>query len=414
VNIVISGHFGGINLGDDAILCSLIDSLRKIYGDDLSLTVFSHDPKLTYKQTAATSVKQISFTPSMVKDLHAMIKAIRLSDFVIIGGGGLLQDEFNIKTIPRYLLPAIIGKFYGKKVIFYSLGVGPINTRYSKDLIRLLSAQVDHITVRDKESKEIMEGLGVREVDIVPDPAIHLSKCDKSKIHRILMKEKIDSNRVPKIGVSLRGIYHTKRRKIRSMKSLSVEQKAIIAESLEELANNLKGLLVFFCTDNSMDKKISKEIAGRCNCDSRLIIAKYSPTEFAGLLGVMDVVISMPLHSAIIATSSYIPVVAMEYNPKVRNFMRFIGLGEYVLPIERLDLLEARTMEIWLERAAIHDHLKKEIGRLQERFTAHLQRMLSNRHERRNPRNIPLLIFSLIYMGSAFIPEYLIHKYLMK
>lgn len=411
MKVVISGHYGGFNLGDDAILCSLVDTLRKICGNGLSLTAFSHNPELTHKQTAINSVKQITRSSSIVKELHDMIKAIRVSDLVIIGGGGILQDEFNITTIPRYLLPALIGKVYSKKVIFYALGVGPLNTRYSKDLIRLLSAQADHVTVRDKESKEIMEQLSVKRVGVVPDPAFRLPPCDENRTLQILQQENIDPNRVPKIGISLRGIYHTNRRKIRSMKGLSVEQKNTIIESLEGISEQLDGLLVFFCADNDMDKSISKEIAEKCRCDTRLITAKYSPTEYAGILGAMDIVISMPLHSGIIACSNYVPVVAIDYNPKVRNFMRVVGLEEYVIPIERLDLLKMKVFQIWHERTAIRDHLIKEMGRLKEESITSLQRMLYAEPTVVKPRNLPLIVFSAIYMCLGCIPEYFIHKY---
>jgi polysaccharide pyruvyl transferase WcaK-like protein len=340
-----------------------------------------------------------------------MIKAIRISDLVIIGGGGLLQDEFNITTIPRHLLPALIGKAYRKKVIFYALGVGPLNARYSKNLIRLLSAQADSVTVRDKESKEIMEQIGVKQVDVVPDPAFRLPKCDENRTLQILQQEDIDPNRVPKIGISLRGIYHTNRRKIQSMKGLSVEQKNIIIKSLEEIAEQLDGLLVFSCTDDDMDKSISEEIAERCRCDTRFITAKYSPTEYAGILGAMDIVISMPLHPGIIACSNYVPVVAIDYNPKVRNFMRLVGIEEYVIPIERLDILKMKFFQAWDKRTAIHDHLIREIGRLKEVSNTHLQRMLYAEPTIVKPRNIPLIVFSAIYMGLGFIPEYFIHKY---
>lgn len=47
-----------------------------------------------------------------------MTKTIGVANFIVIGGGGLLKDEFNIKTVPRYLFPAHIGKIPKKGHIY--------------------------------------------------------------------------------------------------------------------------------------------------------------------------------------------------------------------------------------------------------------------------------------------------------
>jgi polysaccharide pyruvyl transferase CsaB len=413
MRILITGHYGGINLGDDAILCSLVASLRKIFGNSISFTVFSHNPRLTGEMVAVNAIKHVTFCSSIVKQIADMVKAINKSDLIIIGGGGLLQDEFNLKTIPRYLLPAIIGRLRHKRFVFYALGVGPLNTRYSKSLIRLVSSQAAFISVRDNESKETMAGLGLKEVDVVPDPVFLLPKCDEKMTRQILREEDIGQNRASRIGVSLREIYHTSRRKVRSMMELSEQQKQDIVLSLEKVAERTGGMLVFFCTDNVLDKKISEEISQRCKCDTRLITAdKYCPTEFAGLLGSMDIVITMPLHSAIIASISHIPIVAIDYNPKVRNFMRLIGQEEYLLPVENLENLSSKVFQVWKKRAAIRDHLSREIGAIRKKSIEDLRRVIHNGCRVERSQNLGPTILAAMYVLPGFIPDHLIFKYL--
>jgi len=414
MKVVISGHYGGINVGDDAILCSLAAELRQLWGDGLCLTAFSHNPEVTKQQAAVNAVQQMSFSSRMIKELYKMINVIRESDCIVIGGGGLLQDEFNIHTVPRYLLPALLGKLHGKKVVLYALGVGPLNRSYSMNCIKLISKQVDHVTVRDTESKQIMEQMGVTNVDVVPDPAVCLPKCSEKRARDILREENIDVNERPKIGISLRGFYHTDERRNKPIKSLSMEQKQTIVKRLETVADQIGGLLVFFSSDSSMDKSISEEIAQQCRCETRLIKRQYPPTEFAGILGAMDIVISMPLHSAIIASISYVPVIAINYNPKVRNYMRLIGHEESVLPMEQLSLLDRKTIQLWHKTGPIHDDLVKQIGKLQEESRKHLQRTIDPMRTGGKTRSLALILLSGIYMGLGLVPEHVMHKYRSK
>jgi polysaccharide pyruvyl transferase CsaB len=412
MKVLISGHYGGINLGDDAILCALVETLQTIDRERLSLTALSHGPVLTQKQTGIVSLRQPSFFPSIIKDLYYLTRTIRMVDCLVIGGGGLLQDEFNIKTITRYLLQALIGKVLRKKVILYALGVGPLNYVYSEKLIKWVSNNVDAVSVRDDESRNILEKLGVRGVAVVPDPALRVPKCDNIRTTEIFKLEKINPNRTPKIGVCLRGIYHAGSRKSRSIKPLSVEQKNSIVESLQRIAAEMRGVLVFFCFDSAMDSTLTAEIADACRCEKHVVTATYDPREIAGILGSMDVVISMPLHPAILASRSYVPVVAIAYNPKVKNFMRRIRLDDYVVPMEALNLLTTKVLQIWQERASIRSHLINEVGRLQAESIASLQETLQVDGRVTKRTNLPAILLSGLYLVLGFVPTHLIHKYL--
>lgn len=410
LNVVISGHYGGINLGDDAIICSLAEALRKLYGDSVSITALSHNPDVTKQNAHVYAVPQISFSRRIINELYGMMGVIRKSDCVLIGGGGLLQDEFNIHTIPRYLLPALLGKIRGKTVVFYALGVGPLNRSYSINCIKLVSRQVDYVTVRDPESKQIMEQLGVGNIDVVPDPAVCLPRCRENRTLEILRAENIELNERPRIGVSLRGIYHTHIKGNSSVKVLSKDHKRSIREGLERVARETDGVLVFVCTDNVLDKGISEEMARECGCEARIIKGQYPPDEFAGIVGAMDMVMSMPLHSAVIATACNVPVLAVEYNAKVRNFMRQIGLEDCVLAMDNLNALDRKAMQVFQDRKVIRDHLAEQTRRLQEESLKALQRTLQRIRTGGKPRNLFLILVSAIYMGCGLVAERLVHK----
>ena len=93
-NIVISGYYGFGNAGDEAMLCAIIDAIRKEEAD-AHITVISGNPKETSKKHNINAVGTFS--------AFGILKAIANSDLVISGGGSLLQDATSIRNTYYYL-----------------------------------------------------------------------------------------------------------------------------------------------------------------------------------------------------------------------------------------------------------------------------------------------------------------------
>ena len=139
MKVVISGQFGSYNLGDEAILYSIEQNFKNVYGENVSCIAVSGNPQLIHDQMSINSIKHPSLSKKIFTELFDLVKIIKLSNTVVIGGGSLLHDAIGLfKPIPRFLLPALIGILFGKRIIFYALGVGPICTKYSEYLIKII------------------------------------------------------------------------------------------------------------------------------------------------------------------------------------------------------------------------------------------------------------------------------------
>ena len=96
---VLSGYFGFKNFGDEAILSVLVNKLQQYKH---RITVISSDPKYTIGK-----FKHIrSVYTFKIPDI---IGAIAKSDFLISGGGSLLQDATSLKSLIYYLFIIFIG-----------------------------------------------------------------------------------------------------------------------------------------------------------------------------------------------------------------------------------------------------------------------------------------------------------------
>jgi polysaccharide pyruvyl transferase WcaK-like protein len=83
--IGISGSYGGLNLGDEAILQGIVTPLRASL--PVEITVFSRDPDDTLRRhqvDRAVPVREMSRNESLSE--------IRRLDLLVLGGGGLLFD----------------------------------------------------------------------------------------------------------------------------------------------------------------------------------------------------------------------------------------------------------------------------------------------------------------------------------
>ena len=58
------------------------------------------------------------------------------------------------------------------------------------------------------------------------------------------------------------------------------------------------------------------------------------PGEAMAVLGRMDLVFGLRLHSLILTAAQGVPVVGVDYDPKIRGFMELVGQGDLVCGID--------------------------------------------------------------------------------
>lgn len=132
--IVISGWYGNKNIGDEAILASIIEALMREIGD-VKITVLSDDPVYTSKIHGVNAVYQLPFgiLPLGLAILRGKflptIRTLRDADLFILGGGGFLSDWQSWTVILQWLGQVVLSKIFRKKVMLYAVGAGPITTK---------------------------------------------------------------------------------------------------------------------------------------------------------------------------------------------------------------------------------------------------------------------------------------------
>ncbi|MFC7685796.1 polysaccharide pyruvyl transferase CsaB [Ureibacillus sp. GCM10028918] len=298
MHVVLSGYYGFDNVGDEAILFSIISALRKLQSD-IVITVLSNNPESTEKTYGVQAVNRWK-----MKEVNT---AIKNADGLISGGGSLLQDQTGMKSIPYYSGIMQIAKMNKKPVFVYAQGMGPINKGISKLIVRNTLNKVDHITVRDEDSKKLLESIGVKKsIGLVPDPVTGLYGSS-------FRSEWLEGAELTNyISVSVRDWPTT------------VDYKQKIVAGLDQLARHGE-TIVFVPMHGEHDEKTSKEFGELMKEKSMVAPSDLSIEEKIAIIGQSKLLIGMRLHSLIFSSIFYTPFIAISYDPKIDAFAKIAG-----------------------------------------------------------------------------------------
>ncbi len=296
--VLISGYYGYDNLGDELILKAIIEHLRAI-DPALDITVISRNPWRTVN--LHPSIEAVSR-----KDVFGIIRALKQCRLFISGGGGLLQDTTGQGSVLYYLGWGIIAKkIFGKKVMLYAQGIGPLHNNLSRSLVRAWIGKMDLITLREERSWQILRDLQVPEtmIKVTADPVLGITLKNNQSL----------SEKQPLcIGVVLR----QDRDKLRSVPRW--------CEILTNVKNTYNARILLLPFQDPHDVNLSQAIKETMKDK---VDIKYwdSLGDIFTFYESVDILVSMRLHALVLAAVYGKPMLGINYDPKLDNFLRLFG-----------------------------------------------------------------------------------------
>jgi len=356
VKIMISGYYGFNNTGDEAVLTSMVRAFKEKI-PQIKIVVLSQNPLQTSQAYQVKAINRLH--------LISILNCLRDTNLFISGGGGLLQDTTGKGWSILYYLGLILGaKIVKVPVMIYAQGVGPANKRINKKLIKWILNKVDLITLRDNPSKELLENLGVVNPSIYvnSDPSFLLRRKDTTDIMYKYphLRELIYSNNSTVIGISVRE-YNENRKDLRG----------IFAKVADDLIENYKAKIIFFPFKFDEDVNISEEIFSlmKNKNQANVLKSRLEPEELLSLLSRLSLMVGVRLHSIIFSTIAGIPFIALNYDPKVKNFVESLGLSELLLELNDTSLknFKEKVKYIRENKNEIKEILSKKVKILEEK-----------------------------------------------
>jgi polysaccharide pyruvyl transferase CsaB len=368
---LLSNTYGHPNVGDEAIVTAMIHAMHGQFAD-AKISLLTAFPDLTRKRhTQVRAIRSQTFQGSF-----NTLKAVKESDLLVIGGGGIIQDATSLGNLLFHLSHAVIAHLVGTPFVCYAVGVGPLQSRIGRQLTAAILKKAQAITVRDHYSAQLLTSIGISDnlIKATSDPAMNLPFTDEvnnDPVYQKILQTKAHDKR-PLIGISLRPVLD-KYNILPGEYSISAATDDLIQNVLKVADNLTKQLdvrFLFISMHPSQDDPIGHLFTRKMEGKAPVIMAtgQLPPQIMMSIIGQSDLLIGMRLHSLILASRSHIPMLALSYAPKVSGFLSLLGQEKLVLRLSdwTAEKIEHLVYATWHRRAEIKEHLSQVVPRIQE------------------------------------------------
>jgi len=404
IKVAFLGHFNSTNFGNESILQAILYNLRRVQ-TDVEVTCITTDPQATI---AAHQIEAISISPNFVTSWSAKgplvrvirsifvgipseicrwIKgyvALRRTDMLIIPGLGMLTDAFGVFYIgysPYNLFKwSLIAKVCGCKLLFESVGGGPIYSAVGRFFIKSFLSLADFRSYRDNSTKQCLSDIGFRAENdpVYPDLAFSLPEATIPNHDG----KKTKKSRRTVVGLGLM-LYNEK---------YSAAGPSIQRAYLENLAVFARWLLlheydVRLLIGDRVDLDAIKEFRDLLRDrlpkvdDERIINEPISSVE--GLLSQIaatDIVVATRFHNVLLSLLCDKPVIAISFHHKCESLMSAMGLSAYCLDIDELkaDSLIEKFCDLYTNAERLKPLIREKAGEFRRALDEQYQIIFKN------------------------------------
>ncbi|MDG4814714.1 polysaccharide pyruvyl transferase family protein [Micromonospora sp. WMMD956] len=334
--IGVLGSYGGRNLGDEAILSGLLADLRS-HEPDARIIVFSRNPAHTAR--AHPDVEAVPWEGVSRVDSAEVLAEL---DLLILGGGGILYD----REARRYLRVVRVAQERGLPLLTYAVGVGPLSDGVDTGMVRETLAGATEVTVRDQESRMVLEEAGLlNPITVTADPAFLLEPED---FPAHLLREEGVPNGKRLVGLSVR-------EPGRAAERLDVDgYHRLIAQIADFLIHRIDAHVLFVPMERDDIRHSHGVMSHMTAADrGRILHGDYSPRQVLGLMRHFDLAVGMRLHFLIFSAMVGTPFLPLPYAGKVFDLAQRLGVPA-LRGVEREveGPLLAEVDRLWDERQA--------------------------------------------------------------
>lgn len=315
-HLLLAGYFGFDNAGDEAIFESMVCQFRRLC-PDVRLSALTHD---------VAAAKRLGVEAIPRKSPGRVWKALRACDVFVQGGGGLFQDSTGRGSVIYYGGLLVMAKLACRPSIVFSQGYGPVKGKLEQLIARAALSLARVVTVRDQESYDELQALGLDEsrLFVTADPALLLEPLPVDEMRQLLTQEGLlaemgrselpdgrPSSAGPLVAIALR--------------SWPTLELLPLAEALKMFQEKFSARYLLLPLQRQSDLEPSRRLAEFLEGKAKVLESPISPRALTGILSCCDMVFGMRLHSLILASVGNPVLFGLSYDPKVERFCRRAG-----------------------------------------------------------------------------------------
>jgi len=301
--------------------------------------------------------------------LREIAQIYERADLIVPVGGGYIRSRkglFNRLNVFLLLHPLLFGYLLGKPTVLYPQSVGPFQNRLEERAVAFVLKRMMLILLREDTSVALLARLGVvQNVERAIDSGFLLQSKRKMDLHK---KYNIPARKLI-VGVTVRTWL--------SGNAQTNYEKAV-ANALDNTVNEFDVYVIFIpqvtAAKGDDDRIISRRVHGYMNCKTAAFTLEDEPDhhDIKAIYDGLDVLLGTRFHSVIFSLTSFVPVLAIEYEHKTSGIMHDLDLEQWVMKIEDVttakltyalqSLLECRD----LYASYLQDHLPRYIYKAQQ------------------------------------------------
>lgn len=164
--IVVVGHFGGWNCGDEAMLLGLLHQVSLLPGA-FQIHVIVKDEAATapivHEAFGAWARDHVRFTPMRFR---SVLSTVQTADVLILAGGTHFHDDYrgirllrHYRYLTRYILLFWFARCRGLRCAAISQGFRPVRHLLTRWMLRLFSRSCHYVSAREKASAKLLESI---------------------------------------------------------------------------------------------------------------------------------------------------------------------------------------------------------------------------------------------------------------
>ncbi len=321
MNLVVSGYYGAVNVGDEAVCRAVVNGLRSRI-PNCRIAVVTHCAKRSRNFGGIEADFLEGFYPSLVfwRNFPQYLRTLRRADLCIVGGGGIFQDVHSWKSSCRHLITASIATSLGKPVLAVGLGVGPLRSGCLRHLIGRITSCFVAIQVRDASSKQALLDCGVssERISVTADvvPSLRIEEWPET--------EQTVADKPRRIGFAIR-------------RWPNLCESGLMA--LWEKITDDQSEIWLLCYEPDSDRRFYKELLSKSSEKCRKYAHIHVPENLEDAvrtLACMDAVMAMRLHACVFSAALDIPFLCIPYDGKVTMFAEQMGRTDRLCPLEQV------------------------------------------------------------------------------
>ena len=390
------GNFGQGNLGNESTLEAILYNLRQHLPDaEVNCICTGPEATATTHNIAAVPIHDVFVTPGPLRhnplarflwkvfigiprELYRWLQAFQTlegTDMLIVPGTQFLSDNLSGPFGWPYLAFkwSVTAKLRGCKLLFVSVGVGPLRHRLSRVFVKSALLLADFRSYRDDFSRQYMRHIGFDATNdpVYPDLAFSLPTPTIPQGRQINRGQPVIA-----VGVkNYRGQYGPTRLQHHAddIYRRYIDMVTTLVAWLLEHTYTVRLVFGDMSYDAQVLADLRKSLQERAvKYESHQLLDEPIKSQDALVLqlATCDIVVSARFHNVVVALLLNKPVIALAYHEKFSALLDSPDLAQYYLELEHVNA--GMVIDRLLELQRNRDTLKRHISRRVDAYRAAL------------------------------------------